>query len=103
MILERTLFLEKVSQGHQKQGAGVAQLGECPTLDFGSGHDPRVVGSSPASGSALGAEPAWDSLSLFLCPSPAGGHDLSLSLKINISKEIIKRYKEVESAFRERN
>ena len=37
---------EKGSQGHQKQGAGVAQLGECPTLDFGSGHDPRVVGSS---------------------------------------------------------
>ena len=28
------------------------------TLDFGSGHDPTVVGSSPESGSALGIEPA---------------------------------------------
>ena len=27
-------------------------------LDFGSGHDPRVVTSSPASGSALGMETA---------------------------------------------
>ena len=39
------------------------------------------LGSSPASGSALSMESAWDSLSssLSLCPSPA----LSLSLKIN--------------------
>ena len=28
------------------------------TLDFGSGHDLRVVRSSPMSGSVLGAEPA---------------------------------------------
>ena len=27
----------------------VAQSVECPTLDFGSGHDLRVVGSSPMS------------------------------------------------------
>ena len=41
-----------------------------PTLDFGSGHDPRVVGSSPTLDSMLSMEPAWDSLSLSLCPSP---------------------------------
>ena len=49
--------------------AWVAQLVECLAIDFGSGHDPRVVGSSPVLGSALNVEPAWDSLSLFLCPS----------------------------------
>ena len=39
-------------------GAWVAQSTERPILDFGSGHDPRVMGSSPPSGSALGVEPA---------------------------------------------
>ena len=39
-------------------GAWEAQLVELPTLDFSSGHDPRVVGSSPVSGSVLGMEPA---------------------------------------------
>jgi len=33
------------------------------TLDFGLGHDLRVMRSSPLSGSLLGVEPAWDSLS----------------------------------------
>ena len=28
------------------------------TLDFSSGHDPRIMGSSPALGSGLSAEPA---------------------------------------------
>ena len=46
----------------------MAQSVECPTLDFGSGHDPRVVGSSPTSGSVLSVEPTLDSVSL--CPSP---------------------------------
>ena len=31
---------------------------ERPTLDFGSGHDPRIMGSSPASGSTLNMETA---------------------------------------------
>ena len=35
----------------------VAQLVEHP-LDFGSGHDPRVMGLSPTSGSTLSMEPA---------------------------------------------
>ena len=36
----------------------MAQLSKHPTLDFGSGHDLRVVRSSPASGSKLGVDPA---------------------------------------------
>jgi len=31
----------------------VAQLVKCPTLGFSSGHDLRVVGSSPMAGSML--------------------------------------------------
>ena len=34
--------------------AWVAQLLKCPTLDFGSGHDLRVVKLSPISGSFRG-------------------------------------------------
>ena len=30
---------------------------ECPTVDFGSGHDPGVMGSNLALGSELGMEP----------------------------------------------
>ena len=37
--------------------ARVAQLDECPTLDFSSSHDPREVGSSSVSGS-MSMEPA---------------------------------------------
>ena len=48
----------------KNRGAWVAQSVEPLTLDFGSGHDPRVVASSPVSGSTLSIEPAYDSLSL---------------------------------------
>ena len=41
-----------------------AQSVERLTLDFGPGHDARVVGSSPVAGSMLSVDPAWDSLSL---------------------------------------
>ena len=44
----------------------VAQLVEHPTLDFSSGHDPRVMGSSPVSGSTLNVEPKILSLPLSL-------------------------------------
>ena len=40
------------------QGAWVAQSVEHLTLDFGSVHDPRVMGSSPKLGSVLSVEPA---------------------------------------------
>ena len=42
-----------------------------PILDFGSGCDPRVVESSPTSGSMLSMEPTCDSLSLSLSLSPS--------------------------------
>lgn len=41
-----------------------AQLVKCGTPDFGSGHDLGVVRSSPAFGSVLSWEFAWDSLPL---------------------------------------
>ena len=42
----------------------MAESVKYPTLDFGSGLDLRVLGSSPAWGSRLRRESAWDSLSL---------------------------------------
>ena len=39
-------------------GACEAQSAKRPTLDFGSGHDARVLGSSPALGSTFHMEPA---------------------------------------------
>ena len=53
---------------------------EPPTLNFGLGHDLTVVRSSPTSGSVLGTELAWDSLSLPALPCL---RVLSLSLSQN--------------------
>jgi len=47
----------------------VAQSVKPARLDFGSGHDPRVMGPSPMSGSLLNAESTGDSLPL-LPPLP---------------------------------
>ena len=44
----------------QARDARVAQSVKHVTLDFGSGHDRRVVTQSPVLGSALRVEPAWD-------------------------------------------
>ena len=55
---------------------------ECLTLDYGSNHDPGVMGSSPALGSTLSREPASDSPSLPLPPPLSPAHALSLKLKI---------------------
>ena len=52
----------------EERGGQVARLAKRLTFDSGSGHDPRVVGSSPELGSVLSEEPAWDSLSLPLLP-----------------------------------
>ena len=52
----------------------MAQLVECPALDFSSGHDLKVRDFELRIGLyADGAESAWDSLSLAssLSPSPA--------------------------------
>ena len=45
----------------------MVQSVKCPTLGFGSGHDLRVLGSSPASGSPLSGSLL---VSPSLCPSP---------------------------------
>jgi len=59
----------------------VAQVIECPTLDFGSGRNLRVMKSSPTLGSVLSGESAGDFLSLSLSLSlPTLAHALS---KIN--------------------
>ena len=60
----------------------MAQHVERPTLDLGSGRDLVVVGLSPMSGSALGVDPAWDSLS----PSPAAPTQQALSQKTTKTK-----------------
>ena len=49
------------------RGAWVAQWIKASA--FGSGHDSRVLGSSPALGSLLSGEPASFSLSLSACLS----------------------------------
>ena len=67
------------------RGAWVAQSVEHLTLDFGSGHDPRVMGLSPMLGLTVIMEPAWDSLFLSLFLSPPA-HSLSLSLSLCLSK-----------------
>ena len=59
----------------------MAQPVEQLTLDVGSGHDPRVVGSSPTLGSALSVEPALDSLSPPLPLLHSHSVSPSLSLK----------------------
>ena len=60
----------------------VAQSVKHLTLDFDSGHDLMVVGSSPALGSALSVKPAWE-----LSPSlPLSALLLSCSLSLKINK-----------------
>ena len=73
------------------RGAWVAQLVVHPTLGFGSSCVLGVTGSSSVLGSALGMEPAWDSL------SPPPTHTLSLKYT-NVFKKYMyknpKQYKE---------
>ena len=64
-------------------GAWMAQSVECQAPDFGPGHDPRVMGLSPASGSALRAWSLLGILSPSLCPSATHTHALSLSLSLS--------------------
>ena len=68
---------------YRNRGAWVAQSVELLTLDFSSGHDPRVVGLTPGSvsRSGLSLESGLVGIhSLSLCPSPPLVHSLSLSL-----------------------
>ena len=66
----------------------MAQWVKRPILDFGSGLDLMVVRLSPVSDSVLSVDPAWDSLSPSLCPSPACAHSLSHTLLLPLSKQI---------------
>ena len=59
------------------RGTWVAQLVKRLDLDFGSGHDLRVVRLSPMLGSTLDGEPP----SPLPLPLPSPAHALSLSLK----------------------
>ena len=60
----------------------MVQLVGHPTLDLGSGHHLTVPELKPHIGLCVdGAESAWDSVSLSLCPLSACA--FSLSLKIN--------------------
>ena len=65
----------------------MAQLVKRPTLDFGSGHDPRAVGSSPASGSALTVRGLLGILSLPLSVSLSPARALSPSLSKQTHKQ----------------
>ena len=60
----------------------MTQSVEHPTLGFGLGHDLTVHEFEPHIELwAAGMETAWDSVSPFLCPSPACALSLSLSQK----------------------
>jgi len=68
MFINQTLFLRKTGEGgHLGGSASWASA-------FGSGREPRVLGSSPAWGSLLSGGPASPS-----APPPAHGFFLSLS------------------------
>ena len=88
------MFLTEDIKTTYCRGTWVAQSVEQSTIDFGPGHNHRVVGLSPMSSSVLSMESAWDifSLSLSLCPPL-----LSLSLSLKLKKKI----EEDESKVRE--
>lgn len=65
----------------------MVQSVEHPTLDFDSGHDPRIVGSSTTWGSVLSG--AYLRFSVPLCPSPTCTRSLSLSLSKKTTKQNI--------------
>ena len=71
----------------------MAQSVKHPTLDFGSGHDLMVVGSSPASGSVLTVWSLLGILSLLsLCPSPTRSHDLSLKSPLKKKESTVTKH-----------
>lgn len=67
-------YIRTVSKGQRARRAWVAQSVECPTLDFSSGGDLKVLGSRPMPSSALSRESAYLPLSL---PFPLLTHSLS--------------------------
>ena len=70
----------------------MAQSVECPTLDFGSGHDLTVRDIKPhVELSADDADLTWDSLSA--PPLLSVSHSLTLSLSHKINRHFLKRGK----------
>ena len=69
----------------------MAQSVELLTLHFNSGHDLRVVGSSPMSGSVLCEESAGDYLSPSLCFSPLkiNKYNLKKKKKLAVSRDTL--------------
>ena len=76
-------LMRDVKLKNKPRGAWVAQLVKCLTLDFNSGHDLRILGSSPTSGSLLSGE--------FASPSPFARPPAHARVLIN---KIFKNYKE---------
>ena len=72
-------------------GTRVAQLVERPTLDFGSGHDVRVMGGSPGSGSAVTPQRLLGILSLPL--SLSAPPPLTCLLSLSKGKCFLKKKK----------
>ena len=72
IVLSKQMSQQQKTEKAKWQGAWVAQ--SCKASAFGSGCDPRVLGSSPASGSLLCWEPASSS------PTPPPVFPLSLAL-----------------------
>ena len=68
--------------------AWVAQLVKCSTLDFGSGHDLRVVRLSPGLGS-LSLCPSSSLLSLSLSHFLEKEKEIPLKLEVHIIENII--------------
>ena len=68
---------------YQLRSTWVAQLGESPTVDFGSGHNPRVVGLSPAKcGACLRFSLSSSSAPLpFLCPLSLSNKKIKIKIK----------------------
>ena len=76
---------------HDKEdrwGTWVAQSVERLTLDFGSGHGPRIMGSAGLSSALLIVELTWDFLSLPLPLSPTCLLTLSKIKNNNNKKKI---------------
>ena len=85
-LSERQCCLPDATKNKSRRGAGMAQLGKRPTLDFISGHNLMVGGFEPCVGLCTDSvEPVWDSLSLSLSALPCSCV-LSPSLSLSLSK-----------------
>ena len=79
----------------------MAQSVKHSTLDFGSSHDPRVMGSGPTWGSGLTAKSLLEILSFLLCVPLLHMllHTLSLSKQVNKLKKKKNARKNKEAPF----